>query len=124
MDIYGRKKEGMNWLWHIMVSAGDYDEGERVLDFCNVNHEHIFQNRPGHKYTCYGWNNEKQKYDRQTQTDLFLTRNNCFVTYNKANNYYISFLRLRPQTSGYECKINVYNIKTSRKEKYGSSTRT
>ena len=63
-------------------------EGERVLDFCNVNHMKImntfFQHRPSHKYTWYGWNNEKQKYDRQTQNDLFLTTNHRFVTNTKA----------------------------------------
>ena len=63
-------------------------EGERVLDFCNVNHMKImntfFQHRPSHQYTWYGWNNEKQKYDRQTQIDLFLTTNHRFVTNTKA----------------------------------------
>ena len=63
-------------------------EDVRVLDFCNVNRMKImntfFQHRPINKYTRYGWNNEKQKYDRQTQIDLFLTTNHRFVTNSKA----------------------------------------
>ena len=62
-------------------------EGERVLDFCNVNRMKIMntffptQNKP--YYTWYGWNNEKQKYDRHYQIDLFLTTNHRFVSNTK-----------------------------------------
>ena len=59
-----------------------------MLDFCNVNHMKImntfFQHRPSQKYTWHGWNNERQKYDRQTQIDLFLTTNHRCVTNTKA----------------------------------------
>ena len=64
------------------------DEGERLLDVFNVNRMKImntfFHHRPSHKYTWSGWNNEKQKYDGQTQIYLCLTTNHRFVTNTKA----------------------------------------
>ena len=84
----GTQREGYEQVMGYHGIGNRNDEGERVLDFCNVNHMKImntfFQHRPSHKYTWYGWNNDKQKYDRQTQIDLFLTTNHRFVTNTKA----------------------------------------
>ena len=59
----------------------------RGNDFCNLNRKKFintfFQHRPSHKYTWYGWNNEKQTYDRQTQIGIFWTTDHRFVTNNK-----------------------------------------
>ena len=84
----GTQREGYEQVMGYHGIGSRNGEGERVLDFCNVNHMKImntfFQHRPSHQYTWYGWNNEKQKYDRQTQIDLFLTTNHRFVTNTKA----------------------------------------
>ena len=73
----GTQREGYGHVMGYHGIGSRNGEGERVLDFCNVNRKKIVntfsQLRPSHKYTWYGWNNEKQKYDRHTQIDLFLT---------------------------------------------------
>ena len=53
----------MNKLWDIMVSAVEMARASNVNRMKIMNT--FFQHRPSHKYTCYGWNNEKQKYDRE-----------------------------------------------------------
>ena len=84
----GTQREGYEQVMGYHGIGSRNDEDERVLDFCNVNYMKsmniFFQHKPIHKYTWYGWKNEKQKYDRQTQIDLCLTTNHRFVTNTKA----------------------------------------
>ena len=60
----GTQREGYEQVMGYHGIGSRNGEGERVLDFCNVNHMKImntfFLHRPSHKYTWYGWNNEKQ----------------------------------------------------------------
>ena len=67
----------MNKLWDILVYGNRNDEGERVLNFCNVNYMKIMNtfSNTGPAINTPGLNNDKQTYDRQTRIDLFLTTN-------------------------------------------------
>ena len=80
----GTQREGYERVMGYHGIGSRNDEGERLLDFCNVNHMKImntsFQHRPSQIYTWYGWNNENKKYDRQTQIDICLTTNHRIVT--------------------------------------------
>jgi calcineurin-like phosphoesterase family protein len=64
------------------------EEGNRIVDFCKQNHLKImntyYEHRDSHKYTWYGWNSNKQEYDKMTQIDLFLTTDYRSVTNVKA----------------------------------------
>ena len=70
------QREGYEQVMGYHGIGSQNGEGERVLEFCNVNRMKImntfFQHRPNHQCSWYGWNNEKQKYDRQTQINLFV----------------------------------------------------
>ncbi|XP_076038579.1 uncharacterized protein LOC143023832 [Oratosquilla oratoria] len=72
-----------DWNGHVGVDRVGYEDvigvfgvGERVLDFCTLNNLKImntfFQHRESHKWTWYGWSNDRGEYVCRSMIDLIV----------------------------------------------------